>query len=131
MQPLRWLKTVILITGLTLLTTYLIPINSALGYLRATLAIIFIFLIPGNCLVNILFRKKDKIDIIEETVLSVALSFGITGITGLFLGLTSIGLNFLSITTSLSTITIILAVSAFILKNKENTKQIEQQPTET
>jgi uncharacterized membrane protein len=102
--------------------TYCIPADSALGYLRVALSIIFVFFIPGNCLVNILFRfrKKDKIDIIEETVLSVALSFGITGITGLFLGLTFIGLNFLSITISLSIITIILAVSSFVLKNRED-----------
>jgi uncharacterized membrane protein len=88
----------------------------------------FLFVIPGNCLVNILFRKKNKIDLIEEAVLSVALSFGIVGITGLFLGLTPIGLNFISITTSLSSITLILAITTFILKNKD-TKYQETQTT--
>jgi uncharacterized membrane protein len=125
MKPLRWLEIIILITGLTILATCLIPPESMLGYLRSALVIIFVCLIPGNCLVNILFRNKDKIDLIEKVVLSVALSFGITGIIGLFLGLTPIGLNFTSITISLSSITLILSITAFILKNKD----IKQQQT--
>jgi uncharacterized membrane protein len=121
MKPLRWLEIIILITGLTILAVCLIPPGSILGYLRSAFVIVFVCFVPGNCLVNILFRKRDKIDLIEEIVLSVALSFGIAGITGLFLGLTSIGLNFISITVSLSSITLILALTAFILKNKDTT----------
>jgi uncharacterized membrane protein len=78
-------------------------------------------------LVNILFRKENKIDIIEKAVLSVALSFGIAGIIGLFLGLT-IGLNPTSIAVSLSSITIVLAAIAFMLKNKD-IKNSEQETT--
>jgi uncharacterized membrane protein len=122
MKPLRWLEIILLITGLTILATCLIPSESILGYLRSALAIIFVCLIPGNCLVNILFRKRNKLDPIEEAVLSVALSFGITGITGLFLGLTPIGLNFTTITVSLNSITIILAITAFLLKNRDTKK---------
>jgi len=126
MKPIQWLEVIILITGLTILATYLIPPESILGYLRAALVIVFVLFIPGNCLVGILFRKRNKIDVIEKVVLSVALSFGITGITGLFLGLTPIGLNVISITASLSSITIVLAIIAFTLKNRD-IKQIEQQ----
>ncbi|MCL2288587.1 MAG: DUF1616 domain-containing protein [Candidatus Bathyarchaeota archaeon] len=128
MKPLRWLEVIVIFTALTLLTVYIIPADSMLVFLRYTFSIIFLFVIPGNCLVNILFRKKNKIDLIEETVLSIALSFGIAGITGLFLGLSPIGLSFISITTSLSSITLILATTAFILKNKD-TKHLEQQST--
>ncbi|MCL2134053.1 MAG: DUF1616 domain-containing protein [Candidatus Bathyarchaeota archaeon] len=120
MNPLRWLELIILTTVLTILAVYFIPAESILGYLRSALAIIFVFIIPGNCLVNILFRKRNAIDIIEKIVLSVALSFGIVGITGLFLGLTAIGLNFTSITISLSSITLVLAIIAFILKNNDS-----------
>jgi len=119
MKPLRWLEIIMLITALTVLFTYIIPSESVFGYIRSAFAVVFIFLIPGNCLVNILFRKRDKIDIIEEAVLSIALSFGISGITGLFLGLTPIGLSFITITISLSSITVVLAIIAFALKNKE------------
>jgi uncharacterized membrane protein len=126
MKPLRWLEIIIIFTVLTILSVYLIPAESMLVFLRYTLSVIFLFVIPGNCLINILFRKKNKLDLIEETVLSVALSFGIVGIVGLFLGLTPIGLNFTSITTTLSSITLILAITAFILKNRD-TKHPEQQ----
>jgi uncharacterized membrane protein len=119
MKPLRWLEVILLITGLTILATFLIPSESIFSYLRSALVVVFVCFIPGNCLVNILFRKRNKLDLIEEAVLSVALSFGITGITGLFLGLTPIGLNFTSIATSLNSITIILATTAFLLKNKD------------
>ncbi|MDR2720158.1 MAG: DUF1616 domain-containing protein [Nitrososphaerota archaeon] len=128
MKPLQWIETIVFITVLTILATYLIPPESILSYVRITLATIFVFFIPGNCLVNILFRKRNKIDTIEKTVLSVALSFGIAGITGLFLGLTPIGLNFVTITASLSSITLILAITAFTLKNKD-IKNPEQQKT--
>ncbi|MCL1978387.1 MAG: DUF1616 domain-containing protein [Candidatus Bathyarchaeota archaeon] len=128
MKTLRWLEIILLVTILSILFAYLIPTESIFVYLRYVFGTIFVCLIPGNCLVNILFRKRNKLDIIEEAVLSIALSFGIVGITGLFLGLTPIGLNFISITTSLSGITVILALTAFILKNKD-TKHSEQQAT--
>ncbi|MCL2690648.1 MAG: DUF1616 domain-containing protein [Candidatus Bathyarchaeota archaeon] len=118
MKPLRWLEIILLITGLTTLTMC-IPSESILSYLRSALVIIFVCFIPGNCLVNILFRKRNKLDLIEEVVLSVALSFGITGITGLFLGLSPIKLDVISIAVSLISITIVLALTAFMLKNKD------------
>ncbi|MDR0460103.1 MAG: DUF1616 domain-containing protein [Nitrososphaerota archaeon] len=128
MKPLRWLEIITLTTGLTILAVCLIPAESILGYIRSALVIVFMFFVPGNCLVNMLFRNKDKIDIIEKIVLSVALSFGIAGLIGLFLGLTPIGLNFISITASLSCTTLILAITAYILKNKD-TKQIPNNKT--
>ncbi|MDR0798055.1 MAG: DUF1616 domain-containing protein [Nitrososphaerota archaeon] len=126
MKPLRWLEIIIIFTVLTLLSVYLIPNESMFVLLRYAFSVIFLFIIPGNCLVNILFRKKNKVDLIEEAVLSVALSFGIVGITGLFLGLSPIGLKITAITTSLSSITLILAIMVFILKNKD-LKHPEQQ----
>jgi uncharacterized membrane protein len=126
MKPLRWLEIITIFTGLTLLFVYLIPADSILVFLRYVFGTIFLFVIPGNCLVNILFRKTSKLDLIEQAVLSIALSFGIVGITGLFLGLTPIGLSFISITASISSIALILAISAFILKSKD-AKEAKQQ----
>ena len=80
---------------------------------------IFISFLSGYCLVNILFLGKNKIDFVEQLVLSVALSFGLTGLVGLFLGLSPIGINFTSITVSLSTLVIVLAVIAFVRKTRE------------
>jgi len=129
MKPLRWLEIIVIFTVLTFIFVYLIPIESKLVLLRYIFSVIFLSVIPGNCLVNILFRGKNKVDIVEEAVLSVALSFGIVGITGLFLGLTQIGLNFTAITISSSSITLILVTAAFILKTKDVKNQNNKQQT--
>jgi uncharacterized membrane protein len=69
--------------------------------------------------VNALFLGKNKIDFVEQLVLSVALSFGLTGLVGLFLGLTTIGFAFEPITISLCLLVLILAGIAFIRKTRE------------
>ena len=85
---------------------------------RYILGFVFIAFLPGYCLVNILFLGKNKMDFVEEIVLSVALSFGLTGLIGLFLGLSPIGINFTSITVSLTTLVLVLAVIALVRKNR-------------
>ena len=75
--------------------------------------------LPGYCLVNILFLGKNRIDFVETLVLSIALSFGLTGIVGLFLGLSPIGITFVPITVSLGVLVLALASIAYIRKNKE------------
>jgi len=64
----------------------------------------------------LLFIGKNKLDLVEEIVLSVALSFGLDGLDGLFLGLSPIGINFASITVSLSVLVIVFAVVGFLRK---------------
>jgi uncharacterized membrane protein len=76
---------------------------------------IFVAVVPGYCLVSLLFRE-GKLDLVEKAVLSVALSFGIVGVSGLFLGLSPIGMTTASLTTSLSIIVVVLAFLAFIRK---------------
>jgi uncharacterized membrane protein len=56
------------------------------------------------------------LDIIEKTVLSVALSLSVVGISGLYLGLSSVGITVSSVTESLSLIVIILAFLAMLRK---------------
>jgi uncharacterized membrane protein len=75
-----------------------------------------------------LFLGKNSIDFVEQLVLSVALSFGLTGLVGLFLGLSPIGINFISITVSLSLLVIILAIIAWIRKNRESSRPNVQVP---
>jgi uncharacterized membrane protein len=87
--------------------------------LRYVLGFIFIAFLPGYCLINILFLGKNKIDFVEQLVLSVALSFGLTGLIGLFLGLSPIGITFTSITVSLSTLVLALAIIALAMKSRE------------
>ena len=74
---------------------------------------------PGYCLVNILFMNRNKLDFVEELVLSIALSFGLDGLAGLFLGLSPVGINFTSITISLSAVVLVFAVVVFIRRLRE------------
>jgi uncharacterized membrane protein len=102
---------------LTLLLVYLVPSGSPLSPLNYIFGFVFVTFIPGYCLVNILFAtRENKLDRIEEVVLSVALSFGMVGLAGLFLGLSPIGINFNSIRISLAGIVLVMASAAYLRK---------------
>jgi len=83
--------------------------------------------VPGYCLINVLFIAKNKLEFVEQFVLSVALSFGLDGLVGLFLGLSPIGISFTSITISLSGVVLIFAMVAFVRKLRELNVQSPQQ----
>jgi len=115
----RWFGIIVLFTVLTMFVVYVVPVDSAFAVVRWVFGFAFVVSMPGYCLVNVLFSGKNKLDMIEATVLSVALSFGIAGIAGLFLGLSPIGITFEPITISLSAIVLVLAAVAFIRKLKQ------------
>jgi uncharacterized membrane protein len=118
-NPVRWFGSILLFTAFTLLAVYLVPSDSPLYIIRYVLSFLFVATMPGYCLVNVLFTKENRLDLVEKVVLSVALSFGVVGIVGLFLGLSPIGLDFTSITVSLSVIVVALAIVAFARKSME------------
>jgi uncharacterized membrane protein len=95
--------------------------------LRYAFGFVFVAFLPGYCLVNILFRGRSKVDSVEQVVLSVALSFGLDGLVGLFLGLSPIGINFTSITVSLSAMALVFAVAALVRRLRELNVQSPEQ----
>jgi uncharacterized membrane protein len=117
-KPRKWFEIIVLFTVLTMLIVYVVPSDSIFAVFRYVFGFIFVAFLPGYCLVSALFLKGNKLDLIEETVLSVALSFGLGGLAGLFLGLSPIGISFTSITVSLSAIVLVLAAVAFIRKRR-------------
>ncbi len=119
MKPLLWFGVIILFTVLTMLIAYFVPSDSSFFIVRYVFSFLFIAILPGYCLVTVLFSKKNKLELVEEVVLSVALSFGIAGLVGLILGLSPIGINFTSITISLTVIVSVLSFVAFLMKNRE------------
>jgi uncharacterized membrane protein len=125
-KPFKWFGIIVLFTVITMAATYLIPSDSPVVVIRYVIGVFFVALLPGYCLVNILFLKRNKLDLVEELVLSLALSFGLAGLVGLFLGLSPIGINFTSITISLSTLVLVLAAVAFVRKTMESRKPQEQ-----
>jgi uncharacterized membrane protein len=118
-KPALWLEIVVLYTVLTMVTVYFVSGDSPLFVIRYVLGFVFVAFLPGYCLVNILFIGVNRIDSVENVVLSVALSFGIIGLVGLFLGLSPIGIGDTSITVSLSAIVLGLAAVAFVRKSRE------------
>ncbi len=115
MKPTKWFAIVILYTVVTLLCVYLIPADSALVVFTYFFGFTFVAFVPGYCFVS-LFFQEGKLDLIEKAVLSVALSFSIAGVSGLFLGLSPIGITAQSITVSLSGIVVVLAFLALLRK---------------
>jgi uncharacterized membrane protein len=116
-NPVKWFGVIVVYTVVTLLCVYLIPSGSALSFLTYFFGFTFVAVVPGYCFVSLLFQE-GKLDLIEKIVLSVALSFSIAGVSGLFIGLSPIGINVNSITVSLSGIVVVLAVLAFLRKMK-------------
>jgi uncharacterized membrane protein len=99
-----------------MLIVYVVPSDSPFSVLSYVFGFTFVSIVPGYCLVSVLFPAENKLDLVEKTVLSVALSFSIVGLSGLFLGLSPIGMNFTSIRVSVSIIVLVLAAVAFVRK---------------
>ncbi|MEM1589779.1 MAG: DUF1616 domain-containing protein [Candidatus Bathyarchaeia archaeon] len=118
MKVKRQFIAIIVFTFLTFLIISLVPSNSYLVGLRYAVGFVFVSFIPGYCLVQLLFIKNGKVDIVEKMVLSVALSFSITSLVGLFLGLTAIGINFTSVTVSLTAVVLFLSFLALLISSK-------------
>ena len=124
MKHTSWFGIIVLYTVITLLFVYFIPIDSPFSVLTNIFGFIFVAVVPGYCLVSLLF-KEGKLDIVEKAVLSVALSFSIAGMAGLFLGLSPIGMTTASLTISISVIAVVLAFLALIRKIKLQQIQIQ------
>ena len=127
LKPLEWLEIIVAFTVLTLAVTYVIPGDSLFAVLRYVFGFVFVVFLPGYCLVKVLFIGKNSIDPVEQAVLSVALSFGLDGLAGLFLGLSPIGINFTSITVSLSAMVLVFAAVAFVRKLRQPDVQSPEQ----
>ena len=112
MNPVNWFGLIIGYTVVTLLCVVLISSDSLLSFVRIGLAFVFVAFFPGYCLISFLFQE-GKLDFTEKLVLSVALSFSVAGISGLFLGLSPIGLNVMSILGTVSGMVVVFAVLAY------------------
>ena len=115
MKPISWFGIIVLFTVVTLLFVYFVPSGSPFSVFNYVFGFIFVAVVPGYCLVSLIFQE-GKLDLIEKSVLSVALSFSIAGLSGLFLGLSPIGITSTSLTISLSSIVLVLAFLAFYKK---------------
>ncbi|UCD27053.1 MAG: DUF1616 domain-containing protein, partial [Candidatus Bathyarchaeota archaeon] len=81
-----------------------------LSYLRYAFGFVLAAFLPGYCLTEALFSKKNAIDEIERFTYSVGLSFAVTSLVGLFLSLTPIGLTLQTALLALGSIVIVLSL---------------------
>jgi uncharacterized membrane protein len=124
-KPTTWFGIIVLYTVATILFAYFIPNDSPFSVFSYTFGFVFVSIVPGYCLVSLLFRE-GKLDLVEKAVLSVALSFSIVAVAGLFLGLSPIGLTTSSIIISNSSIVVVLAFLAVIRKAKFQAKDTRE-----
>ena len=124
MKLTSWFGIIILYTVLTISFAFFIPGDSPFSIFNYVFGFIFVSVMPGYCLVSLLFKER-KLDLVEKAVLSVALSFSLVGVTGLFLGLSPLGITRASIIVSLSTIVVVFAFLAFIRKRKLRKPQMQ------
>ena len=125
MKPVNWFGIIVLYTVLTLLFVDFIPDNSPFSVFRMVFGFIFIAVVPGYCLVSLLFQE-GKLDLVEKAVLSVVLSFSLAGVSGLFLGLSPIRMTTMPLAVSLSIVALVFAFLAFLRKRKIQMQIAEQ-----
>ncbi|MFQ5940563.1 MAG: DUF1616 domain-containing protein [Nitrososphaerales archaeon] len=101
-----WLT--IVVTTLTISTIYLTPQVEPWFVLRTVVGTVFVLLIPGFSLVQLLFPKR--MDYVERIALSLVMSLAVTSLTGLVLSYSFWGIRLEPIVASLSAVSIALAL---------------------
>jgi uncharacterized membrane protein len=92
--------------------------GTPLSYVRYAFGFILAVFLPGYCLTETLFPRKNSIDEIERLTYSVGLSFAVTALVGLFLSLTPFGLTLTTALLTLGSIVVVLALVALNRKYK-------------
>ena len=114
-----WFWVTICLTLLAFISILFFPeTGTPLSYLRYAFGFVLAVFLPGYCLVETLFPRKNSMDEIERVTFSVGLSFAITALVGLFLGFTPFGLTLTTALLTLGSVVIVLALVALSRKYK-------------
>ena len=92
--------------------------GTLLSYLRYAFGFILAVFLPGYCLTEALFPRKNSMDEIERFTFSIGLSFAVTALVGLFLSFTPFGLTMTTALLTLGFVVISLALVALKRKCK-------------
>lgn len=116
-KPSLWFWIIIAVSALSFVLVVMIPeTEQPLSYVRYTFGFVLVAFLPGYCLTETLFPKKQTLDIIERVTFSIGLSFALTALVGLFLSFTPFGLTLATALPSLSGLVFVLAVVALFRK---------------
>ena len=108
-----WFWVTISMTLVTFISILFFPeTGTPLSYLRYAFGFVLAVFLPGYCLTETLFPRKNSMDEIERFTLSVGLSFAVTALVGLFLSFTPFGLSLTTALLALGSIVIVLALAA-------------------
>jgi uncharacterized membrane protein len=114
-----WFWATICLTLLAFISILFFPeTGTPLSYLRYAFGVVLAVFLPGYCLVETLFPRKNSMDEIERVTFSVGLSFAITALVGLFLGFTPFGLTLTTALLTLGSMVVVLALVALSRKYK-------------
>lgn len=114
-----WFWVSICLTLLAFVSILLFPgTGTPFSYLRYAFGFLLAVFLPGYCLTETLFPRKDSLDEIERFTFSVGLSFALTALVGLLLSLTPFGLTLTTALLALGSIVIVLALVALNRKYK-------------
>ncbi len=115
-------KDLIIVDALSI--ALMITIFSApLSPLRIILGLPFVLLFPGYALINALFPKKNDLDILERSALSIGLSIAIVPLVGLALNYSPWGIRLLPIMASLFTFTLLMSAITRYRRSKLSVDQ--------
>ena len=116
-----WFWATICLILLAFISVLLFPEGEPpLSYLRYAFGFILATFLPGYCLTEALFPRKNAMDEIERFTFSVGLSFAVTALVGLFLSFTPFGLSLTTALITLGSLVIFLALAAFKRKQEIN-----------
>jgi FtsH-binding integral membrane protein len=114
-----WFWVTISLTLLAFVSILFFPESGTpLSYLRYAFGFILAAFLPGYCLTETLFPKRNSMDEIQKFTFSVGLSFAVTALVGLFLSFTPFRLTLTTALLTLGSIVIILALVALKRKCK-------------
>jgi len=119
----QWFWIVMFLTFATISVTFFIAETTfSILYLRYALGSIFIFYLPGYCLIEALFPQR-KIDLVERIALAIGINLAIVTINGLILNYTPWGITLTSATFSLTMLTITFSTIAVFRKYKAQSEK--------
>ena len=111
-----WFWLLILTLILTNISVYLFPQQPPFKYIRYITGSLFVLYLPGAALIELLYPRRGDLTQLERVALSIGLSLAIVPLIGLILNYTPWGIRLDPIITSLTLLTIILALGAVYRK---------------
>lgn len=106
-----WFYLVLLATLGTVAAVYLLPDLYPVTIVRWVIGGVFVLYLPGYAVIEALFPSRKSLDGVARFALSVVLSLAIVMLTGLFLNYTPWGIRLDPIVVSLSTFTVVAALT--------------------